>query len=265
MSLKLTHRIHVWYVYPTFAIKINQVLGTGKYIYILYYTIHGSYGKKTGGPSLPVPFPLARWWKVLFQLCRFRPGPVLMRIGDIGTQPISIKWIPSTARRGPWGYQVTPFWLVCRGILLEGIQMVNPSWVLHTFLLPRDPPINGWVARGPQQISRFLRVPCFTSRYTHVQACIHKNPKSKIRYSGPTNTIPRNKKNIIQHSGSIYTHNPPNQKKGKEMHVLGELWWLTLGFQTPLSSGLGKCHQTRFYNLRFPGYVAGWSFYPKTG
>lgn len=173
-------------------------------------------------------------------------------------------WIPSTARRGPWGYQVTPFWWICRGYPSWGYSN-GESFLIVTYLPASEGPTNKRVGRkgAHNKISRFLRVPCFTSRYTHVQVCINKNQKSKIRYSGATNTIPRTQKNIIQHLGSIPTIHPPTKRKKERKNVLGELWCLTLGFKNSSFFWPWQMSPNSLLQPQVPRICRPWSFYPK--
>lgn len=143
-------------MFTTFAIQINQML-------IPYMD---PMGKKTG----------CRPCLCLFHL---HAGERRLSRCVISVQALWW-WIPSTTRRGPWGYQVTLFWWICRGILLEGIQMVNPSWLLHTFLLPRDSPINGVGRKGPTTksldscVCLALLQDTLTYKYAYTKV---KNPK----------------------------------------------------------------------------------------
>ena len=113
---------------PTFAIKINQMMWNIVFhAWILW--------EKNGGAVPACAFSTCTLVKGVVPVVSFPSRPCV----DMWTWtwdedwryrylPISINWIPSTTRRGPWGYQVTLFWWVWTGILLEGIQMVNPSW-----------------------------------------------------------------------------------------------------------------------------------------
>ena len=90
-------------------------------------------------------------------------------------------WIPSTTRRGPWGYQVTPFWWICRGYPSWGYSN-GESFLIVTYLPASEGATNkrGGSEEAHNKISRFLRVPCFASRYTHVQVCKNKIQNQKL-------------------------------------------------------------------------------------
>ena len=149
-----------------------------------------------------------------------------------------------------------------------------PSWgysngetfLIVTYLPASEGPTNkrGGSEGAHNKISRFLRLPCFTSRYTHVQVCINKNQNPKFGTAAQQTLSLELKKH--NPTFGIYTHNPPNQKKErKEKHVLGELWCLTLGFKNSSSPFFWpwRMSPNSLLQPQVPSICRPWSFYPK--